>query len=117
LNIGGTLLIDDIPIPAVVPIFRHMSMDPQWRLEGIFDDRAAAFTLLAPPASGDDWILQPYNAEYPDYSFEPIVRRVGLSAAYRFGRLRARVGSRYPRLRELWRRTATPPRRERKART
>ena len=52
LKIGGKLLMDDIPIPAAAQLFRHMRLEPNWRLDGIFDDRAAAFTLLAPPESG-----------------------------------------------------------------
>jgi predicted O-methyltransferase YrrM len=49
LKIGGALLLDDIPIPAVAPVFRHMSLESNWRLDRILDDRSAAFTLLAPP--------------------------------------------------------------------
>ena len=55
LKIGGTLLLDDIPVPAVMQVFRHMKLDPNWRLDGIFDDRAAAFSLIATPEAEDDW--------------------------------------------------------------
>jgi hypothetical protein len=102
LKVGGMLVIDDIPIPAVVPIFRHMRLDPRWRFEGIFDSRAAAFRLLNQPQSEDDWVAQPYNAGYPDYSFEPFHRRSRLIAAHTAGRMRARVANRYPRLRAFW---------------
>jgi precorrin-6B methylase 2 len=33
LKIGGKMLLDDIPIPAVTPIFRHMRLEPAWRLD------------------------------------------------------------------------------------
>jgi hypothetical protein len=106
LKVGGKLLLDDIPVPVVAQVFQHMKLEPNWRLDGIFDNRAAAFTLLAEPAANDDWLHQPYNARYPDYSFVPLPGRVHLRAGYRLRDMRRTVGRRYPALRRMYQRRA-----------
>jgi predicted O-methyltransferase YrrM len=106
LKVGGKLLLDDIPVPVVAQVFRHMRLEPNWRLDGIFDDRAAAFTLLAEPAANDDWLHQPYNAGYPDYSFVSVPRRLQLRTGYRLRDMRRAVGQRYPGLRRMYQRQA-----------
>jgi precorrin-6B methylase 2 len=104
LKIGGKLLLDDIPIPAVAPIFRHMRLEPAWRLDGIFDHRTAGFTLLSePPIAGAlDWREQPFNVDYPDYDFEHIPTRIRLNADYRLRKTRRAMGRRFPALRQLY---------------
>lgn len=104
LKVSGKLLLDDIPVPVVAQVFRHMNLEPNWRLDGIFDNRAAAFTLIALPEPGDDWIRQPFNASYPDYSFVGMPKRVSLAAKYKFIQLRHRTGQRYPSLRRFYKR-------------
>jgi predicted O-methyltransferase YrrM len=104
LRVGGKLLLDDIPIPAVAQAFRHMRLEPNWRLEGIFDGRAALFTLLAQPDPKDDWLTQPFNAGYPDFSFARVPRRLSLAIAYRFTQLRREIVQRYPGLRRTYKR-------------
>lgn len=95
LKVGGRLLLDDIPIPAVAPVFRHMTLEPNWRLDGVLDDRAAAFTLLAPPAP-EDWSSQPFNSGYPDLNFAALPRRARLRAEHWAGRLRQDAARRHP---------------------
>ena len=95
LKVGGRLLMDDVPIPAVTPLFRHMQLERNWRLEGILDDRAAAFTLLAAPEP-EDWTKQLFNAEYPDYTFVDLPARIKLTTRYRVSRLRSGIAERYP---------------------
>jgi hypothetical protein len=100
LKIGGKLLLDDVPIPATTPVFRHMTLEAGWRLDGIFDNRSAELTLLAEPAPDDDWRAQAYNKAYPDYSFKSVPARIGLRTAYR---ARVAIGPRFPALRGLYR--------------
>ena len=100
MKVGGKLLLDDVPIPAVTPVFRHMRLEPNWRLDGIFDNRSAAFTLLAPPAP-ESWADQPFNDHYPDLSFMSLPRRMRLRADYTMGKVRGGVARRYPGLRRL----------------
>jgi hypothetical protein len=100
MKVGGKLLLDDVPIPAVTPVFRHMSLEPNWRLDGIFDDRTAAFTMTAVPAP-EMWTDQPFNRHYPDLSFVAIPRRWQLQAQYASVKLRRELGRRYPGLRRL----------------
>lgn len=100
LKVGGWLLLDDIPIPAVSYVFRYMQSDPSWQLEEILDGRTAALRLISEPAP-EDWTLQPFNRR-PDYSFAPLPRRARLSATAEIGRLRGEVGRRYPALRSAW---------------
>jgi predicted O-methyltransferase YrrM len=105
MKIGGKLLMDDIPIPAVAPLFRHMKLEPNWRADGILDDRAAAFTLLAPPAP-EDWPDQPFNRGYPDFRSADPSQRLRLETAHRLGQLRSEAARRYPALHRLYRRAA-----------
>ena len=103
LKVGGRLLIDDVPIPATIPAFRHMSLDSRWRLDEIFDNRAATFTLLSEPwLADDDWVDQPYNRSYPDYSFAGMSDRVRLTTQHRVQSVKSAVGRRYPALREFY---------------
>ena len=105
LKIDGKLLLDDIPIPAVAPVFRHMCLEPNWRLDGIFDDRTAAFTMLGVPAP-EDWGTQPFNSNYPDLSFVKLNRRLRLRADYWSRRARRQVARRYPGIRSRYKRSS-----------
>lgn len=103
LKVGGRLLLDDIPIPSIMDLFRHLSLEPNWHLEGIFDDRAAEFTLISPPAP-ENWPDQPYNRGYPDFSFASGPARLRLGAGYRVTQTRHRLSRRYPGLRRAYQR-------------
>ena len=100
LKIGGQLVFDDVPIPAVAPLFRHMKLEPNWRLDAILDDRAAAFSLLAAPRP-EEWSGQPFNRKYPDYSFAPLPLRSRLLAAHRLAQFKSHLAARYPRIRQV----------------
>ncbi len=102
LKVGGKLLIDDVPIPATMPAFRHMSIESNWRLEGVYDNRSAAFTMIAAPAADDEWMAQAYNSGYPDYSFANIPSRIWLRAVYRMRSTRSAVARRFPALRRFY---------------
>lgn len=106
LKVGGKLLIDDIPIPAVAYVFRYMKSDPRWRLEAVLEERAAAFTLIhAPPPEMVDWTIQPFNNHW-DYGFAPLPARARLTLSRETSRIRQWVGLRYPGLRRAWRRVS-----------
>ena len=105
LKVGGKLLMDDIPIPAVAPLFRHMALEPNWRVDGVLDDRAAAFTLLASPEP-EDWPHQPFNRGYPDFGFAEPPKRFELEGRYRLGQLRGGAARRYPNLVRVYKRVA-----------
>jgi hypothetical protein len=102
LKIGGRMIVDDIPIPAVACVYEYMVSDPSWKLVGIHDNRAASFELVAEPAP-EDWTLQPYN-RHPYFGFESPPKRVYHRGASELGRLRRNLGERLPGLRERWRR-------------
>jgi predicted O-methyltransferase YrrM len=104
LKLGGRLILDDINIPSVEPVFRHMTLEPNWRSDGVLDDRGAAFTLLAPPRPDDFWPAQRMNASYPDFSFAPRRRRLQLIAEYRVTEIRRRLARR-PRLVRAYKQT------------
>jgi len=104
LKIGGRLLLDDIPIPAVAQVFRHMAVEPNWHLDGIYDARAAAFTMVAEPEQEDDWLHQPFNKGYPDFSFASLPKRLRLVTGHRVRQARSHVGQRYPSARRIYRR-------------
>ncbi len=102
LKVGGKLVMDDIPIPAVTPLFHHMSLEDNWRLDGVLDDRAAAFTLLAPPVP-EEWPNQRFNDGYPDFSFVPLPKRIELTAGFQLAQVRSTVATRFPVLRRVYR--------------
>lgn len=106
LKIGGRLLLDDIPIPAVAIAFRFMDAEPNWRLDEIYDDRAALFTLLELPlAEGTG--TQRSNRRY-DFGFASPAHRLRLELEERAARGRYAASQRFPRSRRLWRRLAGP---------
>lgn len=108
LRIGGRLLIDDITIPTVTPVFRHMLVEPNWQLDSVLDERAAVLTLTAEPASGD-WPAQRSNARFPDFGYAPWLKRIELGGRHRIGSLAHRIGDRAPALRRAYRRARRDP--------
>lgn len=102
LKVGGRLVMDDVPIPAVAPLFRHMQLERNWRFEGVLDNRAAAFTLLAPPEP-EDWPGQAFNKGYPDYRFMELPTRIKLTARFRAGQVKAALAKRYPSVSKAYR--------------
>jgi hypothetical protein len=102
LRVGGKMILDDIPIPAVAQVFKFMDDEPNWQLDRILDDRAALFTLtaVAPP---ENWVLQK-SQSHPDYGFAPPVKRIRLEADWRLSTWRKAAARRYPRVRDTWKR-------------
>ncbi len=101
LAVGGLLLLDDIPIPTVGFIFRHMAGEPHWELVEVLDARTAVFRKLADPPAEDHWRRQSLNRSYPDYSFLGGGQRVRRTAQYRLKRARTWLARRFPRLRRV----------------
>ena len=108
LQVGGVLLVDDLPIPAVAPVARHMLLDPCWEMLEIADNRAGVFRKLAEPEPHDDWEAQPYNRGYPDFGFLPPAERLPLQARHAVRQGRPELGERVPALRRTWRRLTGP---------
>jgi hypothetical protein len=102
LKVGGKLVMDDISIPAVTPLFHHMRLEDHWRVDEILDDRAGAFTLLAEPPP-EDWRGQRFNAHSPDLSFVGLSKRLPLATRFRLAKIRAGAAERYPSLRRAYR--------------
>ncbi|GAA1789017.1 class I SAM-dependent methyltransferase [Planosporangium flavigriseum] len=98
LSVGGVLVLDDIPMPAVAVVYGFMQGSPDWELIEVADHRAAAFRKLAAADPDDNWHLQPFNRGYPDYSFAPLPQRIRLTANHRAWqgarKLRAQLRSR-----------------------
>jgi hypothetical protein len=76
LRPGGVLILDDVPIPAVGVVFRHLRHDPAWRLRALCGARAVALERVRDDRSGDPWSEQWFNRGYPDRSFLPPRRRL-----------------------------------------
>lgn len=101
LRIGGRILLDDIPIPAVAPVFQFMKAEDHWALERIVDDRAALFRLTTAPP-GENYRAQRFNRR-ADYSFASPATRLRLHGTSAIANRRAELGERYPALRSAWR--------------
>ncbi|MDG4834612.1 class I SAM-dependent methyltransferase [Solwaraspora sp. WMMD1047] len=99
LRVGGVLVLDDAPIPAVAVVHRHLHRSPRWRRIAVADDRAVAYQKLADEPAGDDWRAQPYNVGFPDFRLlaRP-PRRWVLAWGIRARRLRGRLARRFPAL-------------------
>jgi hypothetical protein len=69
LRVGGVLILDDVPTPAVTVVATHMRRDPAWRLLETAGSRSAAFRKLREEDAGKPWRDQAFNRSYPDYSF------------------------------------------------
>ncbi len=104
LRVGGALVVDDLAIPAVAVVARHMLLDPAWELVEVVDDRAGLFVKRAEPEAHDDWEAQPFNRDYPDFGFLRPGRRLAAVASHRVQRARRRLGDNSPFLRAAWRR-------------
>jgi len=103
LKVGGYLVVDDITIPSVAPLYRHMTLEANWALDRVLDDRAAAFRLQALPL-GEDWGNQKVNARYPDYQFADLPKRVQLELAHRVTKMSHAAARRNPALRRIYKR-------------
>lgn len=88
LEVGGLLVLDDLPIPSVGSVYRFLVAESAWRLLEVVEDRAAAFRLVRPLATGDPWGDQGFNHRYPDFSFLPWGRRVRVETVERLARSR-----------------------------
>ncbi|HLI55493.1 MAG TPA: class I SAM-dependent methyltransferase [Actinomycetota bacterium] len=93
LKVGGTVVLDDIPIPSVAPLYKLMCTESHWRCDGVFDRRAGAFTLLAAPP-GENWSDQAFNRSYPDNSFLPLRVRASATLAGQAERVHAALARR-----------------------
>lgn len=91
LRVGGVLVLDDVPIPAVGLLHRALDDDPHWRFETLVDGRAALFTKLSEPPVGEFWRIQAFNRSFPDFSFLPPAARARHSLAHRLARQQARL--------------------------
>jgi predicted O-methyltransferase YrrM len=91
LRVGGLLVLDDVPIPAVGVLHAFLVGSPDWEFVRLADDRAGAYRKLADADSDDNWRRQPFNRTWPDFSFLPWPRRLKASATERIPqRLRSR---------------------------
>ena len=80
----------------------NMLGEHNWRFERVLDNRAAAFTLLAPPDELDNWDNQIMNRRYPDFSYAPLLERVRLTTAFKVNEFGRGVAHRSPTLRRVY---------------
>jgi hypothetical protein len=104
LTVGGRILLDDVAIPAVAPIYRFMNAEPYWCLEALPDDRAALFQLNTTPPP-EEYRLQAFNRSL-DYGFLPLPDRVRLDGLHKWGQAKRSLSARYPRVRSMYDRLA-----------
>ncbi len=74
---GGILVLDDIRIPTVRMVYDFMRVDGNWEQVQLIDD-TVFFRKLRYVLNLRDWIEQPYNQSYPDWSFLPLASRLKL---------------------------------------
>jgi predicted O-methyltransferase YrrM len=103
LRVGGVLLADDLPTPAVGVIGEYMIASPNWSLLESADRRAAAFRKLEHRTAYYDFVADPFNRAPSYYRFLGRREALLLGVVERANRAKARVGARYPRARRLWR--------------
>lgn len=97
LRVGGTLILDDVPIPSVAVVHRHLCTAPEWRRVAVADDRAVAYVKLAKEPENDNWRAQAYNVGFPDFRLLTAApRRWVLRWQIRGRHLRTLAGRRFP---------------------
>ena len=102
IKVGGLLLIDDVPIPAVMVLHRFLETDRTWERIALLDRRTSAFRKVA-DIPDETWPEQTFNDGYPDLTFLPPSQRV--EAMLRHSRRATRNWlSGRPRLRAAYRR-------------
>jgi predicted O-methyltransferase YrrM len=92
IRVGGVLVLDDAPIPAVRVAFDWLSSEPAWELEQVADERAAAFRRVAPDPDLRDWKDQPFNKGWPNFSFLPLGLRAKMTAEAQYLKARRWAG-------------------------
>lgn len=102
LKVGGRILVDDVSIPAVAPVYRFMAAEDHWSFQRLVDDRAALFVLDALPPS-ENYHAQNFNLR-ADYSFTTLPGRARIQGAAMINSARAVMSERYPRLHQAWKR-------------
>ena len=102
LKVGGRVLVDDIAIPAIAPLFKFMNTEESWRLVSLPDDRAALFQLDAEPPP-EDYTTQVFN-RHMDYSFASPATRARFTANATLSRIRQQAARRMPWLRDAFHR-------------
>ena len=105
LKVGGLLLLDDLPIPAVRVLHDHMDADPMWEMVSVADQRTGLYRKLGTSPDPDQgWREQAFNASYPDYSFLPNRRDVlQLSAEWKLKEARQWAARRFPGAKDTFR--------------
>ena len=91
LRVGGILVLDDVPIPAVGAVARHLRADRHWRLLEVAGGQAAVFVKLGDEEDGDDWWGQPFNRRYPDFCLSSRPEALARRARHLAYRLRRRL--------------------------
>lgn len=99
LCLDGLLFLDDVPIPAVGIVARHLASSTAWELIAIADNRATVWRKITEESAGDAWKAQDFNKDYPDYSFLPFRARLRVGLERKTGLLRGRVARVIPRSR------------------
>jgi predicted O-methyltransferase YrrM len=102
LDVGGLLLMDDVPIPAIAVLHRFLKSDPAWERVAIVDGRTVAFRKIAETGE-ETWRDQPFNNGYPELAFLPLAKRAEARARHWHRVTRNRMSA-VPRLREAYRR-------------
>lgn len=81
LAVGGLLLIDDVPIPAVGVLHRFLEAEAGWERVAVVDRRTVGFRKNA-EASEVTWREQPFNDAYPQLAFLPPAQRADARARH-----------------------------------
>lgn len=104
LRVGGCLVLDDVPIPAVSVVHKALAGDPRWEFVTWLDRRAAAFRKNAEAETEDYWRFQDFNRRL-DFSPLPVRERLEAEWKHRLRSTYKVVDRRFPavgaRLRDL----------------
>lgn len=70
LRIGGWMVIDDLRIPTVRMLYDFLKAESVWKEDAIVGD-TVFFVKTGDSTNLNDWLQQPYNRSYPDWSYLP----------------------------------------------
>jgi hypothetical protein len=98
MRLGGLLLLDDLPIPAVGVLAQFLDGSPTWQRLDIVDGRAGVYQKRAEADREDNWRRQPFNRRYPDFSVLGLPDRIRFGVPGRLPVIKEKLVARVPAL-------------------
>jgi hypothetical protein len=109
LRVGGLLFADDLTVPAVGVVSKNMLSNPNWEAVEFADERAGTFRKVGHQLTFEHYRTDPFNKDFPDYSFLGSREALKHRAVFRLNGLKSKLAESFPPARRLYRRMKRRP--------